>query len=392
MLGAIALVVSITGIIMFSISSNSAAITIMPVSTKVTTETVTTNYMTILTTSTTIATTTRATTMSVKTEAIPSTSNMTSMTPNTKTITPNITTITTNMTPIVPDMDIIANHITKMTTKTMSIMMSPTTLTTKIITSATTTTSTTTTISTMTTISTTTTTSTMTTISTTTTTSTMTTISTTTTTSSTTTTISTATTTSITTTTSKTSQSVSQRNDIVSELQPYVDEFGDFHEYEYCPEGSWAYGLKQRIQYFQFRGDDTALNAISLYCRKHDGTITGSISSFEGLWGYWSNSAYCGNETGVYMFSAAFKIEDFRGPSYDHTSANDFRSQCWNGTVVTRDDLHATNGQIWGSWKRPDTCNKGSAICGISSKFLNYSIIAQDDIAMSGAFFKCCSL
>ncbi|CAF3503083.1 unnamed protein product [Rotaria socialis] len=48
MISAVALVVSIVGIIMFTIGSNPAATTIKPVSTKVPTQTVTTNYMTTL--------------------------------------------------------------------------------------------------------------------------------------------------------------------------------------------------------------------------------------------------------------------------------------------------------------------------------------------------------
>ncbi|CAM2705819.1 unnamed protein product [Rotaria socialis] len=249
-----------------------------------------------------------------------------------------MTTLTTNMTSTAPNMEIIINNITKMTTEAMSTMMSPTTSMTKITTSATTTASTTT-------------------------------------------------------TTSETSQSVvSGRNDIVSELRPDVGEFGDFQDYEYCPEGSWAYGFRQRVEFFQFTRDDTALNAIRLHCRKHDGTITGNISSFEGYWGSWSNSAYCGDVNGVYMFYAAFKIEDYRGPSIDDTSANDFRSQCWNGTVVSNNALHASNGNMFGTWKRSDACNKGSAICGISSKFDKPQGEGYDDTAMNGAFFKCCSL
>ena len=92
------------------------------------------------------------------------------------------------------------------------------------------------------------------------------------------------------------------------------------------------------------------------------------------------------------MFHAAFKIED-RQYVGDDTSANDFRSQCWdsNASGMSSGYLQASNGAQWGNWRNGANCAEKSAICGISCKFEKSQGLG-DDTAMNGAFFLCCPL
>ncbi|CAF3358010.1 unnamed protein product, partial [Rotaria sp. Silwood2] len=185
-----------------------------------------------------------------------------------------------------------------------------------------------------------------------------------------------------------------ERTDQTSELQPAVGPFGDFRTYAYCPEGTWAYGFQQRVEPDQgVDHDDTALNAIRLYCRKTDGTGIKSISSYDGEWGDWSNSVYCSDPSTPFMFSAAFKIEDDQGTDDDDTTANGFKTRCWNGKAGSYSNVYVEGRSSgpWGKWKDEAACPEGSAICGISSKY-EKSQDSGDDTAMNGAFFKCCSL
>ena len=43
--------------------------------------------------------------------------------------------------------------------------------------------------------------------------------------------------------------------------------WGSWSAPEYCPEGQYVYGLRQRVEARQGNGDDTAMNAVAFYCR-----------------------------------------------------------------------------------------------------------------------------
>ena len=181
----------------------------------------------------------------------------------------------------------------------------------------------------------------------------------------------------------------------VAILRPAVDFYttGETHIFQYCPRGSWVYGFQQRVEPPQGSGDDTALNAIRLYCKTKTGTFTTTISSYDGIWGNWGDTAYCpGNNQ--FMVSACFKIEN---PSAnDGTLANAMKSKCYdyNSGVVGTEYIQADNDGPWGSFRSEETCPSGTAICGISSRFTppRQSGLNRDDVAMNGAEFICCAI
>ncbi len=178
-------------------------------------------------------------------------------------------------------------------------------------------------------------------------------------------------------------------------LQPEIDfnPIGLVYNFQYCPPGSWAYGFQQRVQSPQGSGDDTALNAIRLYCKTRNGVNTGSVSSYDGLWGDWGGTVYCDTNS-QFMVSARFKIE--QGCFGDCTSANALQSKCrdFNSGIDGSGYLGANNDGQWGSWRSEDTCPAGTAICGISTRStpLMQSALNNDNLAMNGAYFICCAI
>ena len=43
--------------------------------------------------------------------------------------------------------------------------------------------------------------------------------------------------------------------------------WGGWSDPLYCPEGQYVYGLRQKVEPHQGKGDDTAMNAMAFYCR-----------------------------------------------------------------------------------------------------------------------------
>ncbi|CAF1366229.1 unnamed protein product [Adineta ricciae] len=181
------------------------------------------------------------------------------------------------------------------------------------------------------------------------------------------------------------------RSDFTSELRPTVGLRGDFMGYAYCPANTWAYGFQQRVEPPQGGNDDSALNAVRLFCRGKNVADSYTISSYDGLWGDWGDSVSCNTTNNDFIYYAMFRIELALGIN-DYSSANDFRSRCWNGTTNSSGYLQAANGGQWGFWLLGAACKSGSAICGINTRFEAYQGPTADDTAMNGAFFGCCSL
>ncbi|XP_028660102.1 vitelline membrane outer layer protein 1 homolog [Erpetoichthys calabaricus] len=154
--------------------------------------------------------------------------------------------------------------------------------------------------------------------------------------------------------------------------------WGDWQFTDMCPEGMYARGFNLKVEEQQGRGDDTALNAIRLYCSSSSSSYPDYyIQSGAGRWGSWTNVQWCS-----YGFLTAFKlkVEKYQG-SGDDTAANDIIFKCSNG------DFIPGNGQIWGEWgETSNSCSKG--IRGIQTR-IEEPQGDGDDTALNDVRFFC---
>lgn len=162
---------------------------------------------------------------------------------------------------------------------------------------------------------------------------------------------------------------VSNRSDVVSSFTS--NNGGQWGQWTnrpvFCPPGSYAAGYTMRVEPPQGAGnnDDTALNAIRLYCYNRNGKPTGNLEPHPGFWGTWVEGRYC---QGAGNFLAAFdlQVEPSLGSglgSRDDTAANSILFGCSSGGVI------AAEGGRWGSFSGNWVQGvPGSAICGLDVK------------------------
>ncbi|XP_071130645.1 vitelline membrane outer layer protein 1-like [Mytilus edulis] len=157
---------------------------------------------------------------------------------------------------------------------------------------------------------------------------------------------------------------------------------------EFCAIGYYATGYSLKIEEKQGKGDDTALNAIRLKCRKgNNSPITGgTILAQDGIWGRWSREMDC--DSGKQFVSFRLQVEENQGRG-DDTAANyvSFMCRSFNGGGT---HIIGTRG-FWGpfgAWSQ--TCPLGSAICGLEVQ-IEPNQRRGDDTALNNAKFYCCS-
>jgi len=181
--------------------------------------------------------------------------------------------------------------------------------------------------------------------------------------------------------------STTVRADVVAVLTPPSNSsWGTLRETVYCNPGAYAVGYEMRVEGSQGNGDDTALNAIRLLCRSKSDFTMETVTSHEGMWGEWRGFAMCWGGVNDWLNSAHIKSEPSQG-SGDDTGANSAEFRCSQSGML----LAAPGGGQWGSWREWKTCPVGSAICGITSRFEEWSK-NQDDTGMNGMNLHCCSL
>merc|ERR1711971_593670 len=131
---------------------------------------------------------------------------------------------------------------------------------------------------------------------------------------------------------------------------------------EFCPEGQYARGFRIRSEWPVGNGDDTAANAVKLYCSSpgwsYDNQYCASagdptctmVGNFEGYWGEWCGSgAQC--PSGEFVVGFDQKVEGKQGYGIDDTALNDIAALCSDGTVIKPACNQAEYGK-WGSFTR----------------------------------------
>ncbi|MGE5658564.1 MAG: hypothetical protein ACM37W_18335 [Actinomycetota bacterium] len=175
------------------------------------------------------------------------------------------------------------------------------------------------------------------------------------------------------------------RNDITGVRNaPNATPWGGWSTAIYCPPGTYVGGYSMRVEPDQGKGDDTALNAVALYCYDRAGNMAERIVPHPGFWGNWGEGASC--PKGSYAVAFKLKVEPPQGNG-DDTGANSVAFGCSNGTVI-----EASGGGRWGAWT-PNwlTGPPNSAICGVRAKVENQQG-KGDDTALNDLEFTWCQL
>jgi hypothetical protein len=182
-----------------------------------------------------------------------------------------------------------------------------------------------------------------------------------------------------------TATAASFRNDITGiKTAPNGGPWGGWSTAIYCPAGSYVRGYSMRVEENQGRGDDTALNAVALYCYNRAGIMVERIVPDQGIWGSWREGKNCQN--GTYATAFKLKVEGGQGNG-DDTAANSVKFSCSNGA-----EIEASGGGAWGSWTTNWVTGwPNSAICGVRAKFEGNQG-KGDDTALNNLEFVWCRL
>ncbi len=161
--------------------------------------------------------------------------------------------------------------------------------------------------------------------------------------------------------------------------------WGSWSNPVYCPPGTWAGGYSMRVEPSRPKNDDTAMNAIALYCYNRTGSLVQRISPHPGYWGYWGEAVSCSKNNFFTHFR--LKGEGTLPPGGDDTSVNSVAFRCSNGAT-----LEGGNGGPfgnWWEWQFPP--NNNSAICGVKARTESPQGNG-DDTALNSLEFSFCTI
>jgi hypothetical protein len=180
--------------------------------------------------------------------------------------------------------------------------------------------------------------------------------------------------------------------DLGSNITPWIrvpngGTFGVWNSEVVCPTGTFASGFALKVEPDQGpgvrRGDDTALNAVRLYCSDSNGMIIDVIQSNEGDWGNWTEPEFC--NTGNYLRGFRLRVEPPQGGGdNDDTAANDVEFVCDNGTSLR---VSMPLGR-WGIFGDFAYCLNGASIDGIRSN-VEPHVVDGDDTALNDIRLRC---
>ncbi len=174
----------------------------------------------------------------------------------------------------------------------------------------------------------------------------------------------------------------------VSTSAPNGQPWGRWSDIVFCPKDSYVGGYSMRVEPPQGRkNDDTALNAVALYCYDRAGNMVARIEPHPGFWGNWGQVANC--PKGTYANAFQLKVEPFQGTG-DDTGANSLKLFC-GGT-----EIEAPGGGPWGNWSTTQRVSivQGlplpiSAICGVRAR-VESPLGGRDDTALNDLEFYWC--
>ncbi|XP_002163773.3 1-phosphatidylinositol phosphodiesterase [Hydra vulgaris] len=157
--------------------------------------------------------------------------------------------------------------------------------------------------------------------------------------------------------------------------------FGTWGEKQMCPPNQYVYAMRLRSEPNQGSGDDTALNAVELFCNNKQGQSYTAISSKQGPYGLWSPNVYCSSFSDP-VVGYNLLIEPAQG-SGDDTGANNLVLYCNGGTSLTANVY--TN---YGAWQPVNRCPYGMAVVGLITR-VEDNQGDNDDTALNGVRMFC---
>lgn len=163
--------------------------------------------------------------------------------------------------------------------------------------------------------------------------------------------------------------------------------FGGNWYMEVCPYGTYVSGMQAAIEPAQGGGDDSAMEALRLFCSNFDGDVITSIeikdsSSF----GYWGDRVDC--PIGAHAKSFRARAESRQGGD-DDTGMNSVEFECGKpNDESTTETIRPSNERYWGSWSSRKSVS-GKAICGVEGK-IEPSQGSGDDTGLHSLEFIFC--
>ncbi|KFE48794.1 metallophosphoesterase [Pseudomonas congelans] len=148
----------------------------------------------------------------------------------------------------------------------------------------------------------------------------------------------------------------------------------------FCPDGQFINAFDVKAEEWQGDDDDTAVNAIVMYCHDNVG-----IRSKEGAWGDFSGYKRCPANEAVVGFQ--LKIEPSQGDG-DDTGVDSVKLVCEGGQYIA-----TPYDTSYGIWKKTYRCPAGTVAIGFETRVEDYQgdddDKYDDDTALNGMRMRC---
>lgn len=164
-------------------------------------------------------------------------------------------------------------------------------------------------------------------------------------------------------------------------------DWGELGPLEFCPDGSFAVDLQAKFEPYDILDtDETAFNALKLYCYTPEGNFTGTIMSTEGEKGQWKETRKCHSG---FLTSMRARVLPPQGALVDDVAVQNMQMECDYGQEIL---TAVENARVplgdWGEWS---VCPRESAICGMRTQYEAPSFTI-DDAGVCDMLLFCCAL
>ncbi|XP_050725839.1 vitelline membrane outer layer protein 1-like [Eriocheir sinensis] len=166
--------------------------------------------------------------------------------------------------------------------------------------------------------------------------------------------------------------------------------WGNWGDTEFCEDKSFAAYVEAKFEpYAALDADETALNALILYCVSLEtGLPTGHIASTVGVKGELQGMKIC---THGFITAIRARVLKSQGTFGDDVAIQNFQIECDRSYIINAVDGQRDSRIPLGEWGEWSACPDGSAICGMEIRYNKVDALT-DDAATSDAVFYCCAL